>query len=67
MVVSSPHGICLKGKTIAIVSTTVETDDPENGKVERLGFTDREVLQYLFLLFYSFAEFPMQKPTFTYS
>lgn len=29
MVVSSPHGICLKGKTIAIVSTTVETDDPE--------------------------------------
>ncbi|CDJ33613.1 RAB GDP dissociation inhibitor alpha, putative [Eimeria mitis] len=23
------HGICLKGKTIAIVSTTVETDDPE--------------------------------------
>ena len=31
MVVSSPHGICLKGKTIAIVSTTVETDDPERG------------------------------------
>lgn len=29
MVVSSPHGICLKGKTIAIVSTTVETDNPE--------------------------------------
>ncbi|XP_026192568.1 rab GDP dissociation inhibitor beta [Cyclospora cayetanensis] len=25
-----PHGICLKGKTIAIVSTTVETDDPES-------------------------------------
>lgn len=32
-VVSSTHGICLKGKYIAIVSATCETDNPEKGSL----------------------------------
>ncbi|CDJ51677.1 RAB GDP dissociation inhibitor alpha, putative [Eimeria brunetti] len=52
--VYGPHGICLKGKTIAIVSTTVETDDPEKelepalkllGKIEEKFVSVSEMLE----------------------
>ena len=33
MMVSSAHQVCKRGKYIAIVSTTVESNDPLNGQL----------------------------------